>query len=62
MEFKMKALLLSVSYLGVFLLGAFSASQFKFNKPVEFDVWMGVVFITFAFIVLYILNSMDKRR
>lgn len=52
MKYVDKFLNIFFSYLGTFLLGTFSASQFKFDDPVSFSTWFMVVFITLFFIII----------
>ena len=48
----MKIINIGLSYLGVFVLGLYCASQFKFGEPIDISRWGITVMFTLFFVVL----------
>jgi hypothetical protein len=56
----MKKILSAIlSYLGMFMLGAYAASQFKFNTPIEDYRWVITSFF-FGFFAILTFNTEEK--
>ncbi|MFW6014982.1 MAG: hypothetical protein ACOCRK_00935 [bacterium] len=56
MKYADKLMKIIFSYLGIFLLGAYSASQFVFDDPVSPMRWIVTMLIT----ILFIIKSYSK--
>jgi hypothetical protein len=55
----MRRFLIFLSYLQAFMLGAYFASQFKFNTPIEAHRWM---LTSFFFVMTLVGAETNKKR
>jgi hypothetical protein len=50
------------SYIGVFTLGLYASSDFKFNSPIESYRWGITLFFTTVFIILTFNRKINEQQ